>query len=258
MPTVYWYGNAAIKLAFEDCVLAFDPYFASDALEMPERYDVLRDVQAFLITHGHFDHVAHLAALCARYALQAYVPEALVPPLTRAFAFAPERLQPVRVQHAFALGETQLLPLLGAHVRFDTPLIAKTLWRVLSSPAESAAFIRRHGPTRYPLGECVVWLIERRGFRFLHFGSLAMAPNVSYPQHVDCLSLPVQGHSRIGDLAFETIRRLKPQRVLFHHFDDAFPPISQRIELGGLLERLRAAMPELTLIVPHLGQPIQL
>lgn len=256
MLSLTWHGNATLTLSGDDFALAIDPYLASDALNSPERYAFLAAVEAILVTHGHFDHVAHLPALAARFRQPIYAPEAVLPALARSGAFAPGQLLVASPQASFFVGGAQLTPLLGAHVRFDAPLIAQTLLRVVASPKQSAEFIRRHGFASYPLGGCLAWLIEHRGFRLLHFGSLAMAPNVSYPQDVDLLCLPVQGHSRICDLAFKAVSRLKPRKVLFHHFDDAFPPLSQTIELSGLVARLNAAFPELSVVVPRRCEPL--
>jgi L-ascorbate metabolism protein UlaG (beta-lactamase superfamily) len=104
----------------------------------------------------------------------------------------------------------------------------------------------------------VGWLIEHEGLRLFHMGSLALHPEETYPKGMDVLSLPLQGHTRIHEMAVEMVEELAPKKVFVQHFDDGFPPVSQQVPTGPFVEIMNRKHPEIEVMVPDYGEPIKI
>ena len=74
---------------------------------------------------------------------------------------------------------------------------------------------------------------------------------------MDLLSLPLQGHTRIHELALRLVGTLTPKQVLPQHFDDGFPPVSQEAPTGPFLRLMSRIHPKVEVLVPDYGKPVQ-
>jgi L-ascorbate metabolism protein UlaG (beta-lactamase superfamily) len=142
----------------------------------------------------------------------------------------------------------------GRHVRFDARLILATLLRTLHSFRQAAALLERQSPA----GEVAVWQARCHGQTLLHLGSLGLDPSERYPAPIGELSLPLQGSSRIYELALAAVEKLRPRVVFFHHFDDAFPPVSAQIPTQPMLDLLRQKAPGVKAVAPVFGVPVEI
>lgn len=256
MLSLTWYGNATLKVSTKESEIVFDPFVTLNPKLPKLRFSDIKDVGAILVTHGHFDHVADLPGFSrrlmatAQIVLPAEVAENLKKqPDIRADSFlVPEFLAPMR------FGSLKATMYRGRHVKFDRLLVIKTLLRSITAPKKFLEMAK----APFPEGRCVCWLVEYRGFKLLHLGSLGLDPAETYPADVDFLSLPLQGHSKINDMAFDMIEKFQPKGVMLHHFDNGFPPVSQQIPTRPLVDRLNKKYPEMGVMVPDYGKPIKI
>ena len=241
------------------------PWFSILTLRVTRRYPRwkardLVDADAFLITHGHFDHCVDLPQFCPSLNKKAYGPAEVTRNLQSKHGMSGDLLVETTLGEKIEIGPFSVTPLSAEHISFDLPIILSTAGNILSK-----GFMRRwpnlkrnlDDHRKFPMGRCVAWLVEHNGKRLLHLGSLALDENEAYPQGVDVLSLPLQGHSRVQEIAAEIAAKLKPKAVYAHHFDDAFPPISQAIPTEPFVKQVRQNSPGMQTLVPTYREPIE-
>ena len=147
----------------------------------------------------------------------------------------------------------------GKHIKFDARLIRHTFLslRILRYfPNFLSLLFRNH---TYAEGdETLAYLIETGGKKILVLGSLALREETEYPKYVDMLVLPYQGATDLVSAALAILARIEPRTVLLDHFDDAFPPISRRIDTKPLKKALEEYYPEHPVVKPTAGKAITL
>ncbi len=249
-----WYGNASVRIDASDTGIVIDPYITRNP-ELPKlRPENISDVSGILVTHGHFDHAESLPYFSEETGVKIYLSPETAANLKKNQGMDDGKFVIPDYSQALGIGSLNVTMLRGRHIRFDGKLIMKTLFRSLFSPVR----LYRIGKAPFPEGRTVTWVIEGAGVRFLHLGSLGLDPGEEYPEGADILSLPLQGHSRIHEMAFEIIEKIKPQKVFLHHFDDAFPPISSTIDPLPLVRMLDRNHPEIDVMVPEYGVPVKI
>jgi L-ascorbate metabolism protein UlaG (beta-lactamase superfamily) len=99
----------------------------------------------------------------------------------------------------------------------------------------------------------VVYDISVAGERVLLMGSLNLDRETEYPVGADLLIMPLQGRSDIAKYAMKFLERLRPKRVLVDHCDDAFPPISSRVDTGRFAALMNHRYPDVAVLCPQAG-----
>ncbi|MFC1883150.1 MBL fold metallo-hydrolase [Thermodesulfobacteriota bacterium] len=253
MLSLTWYGNATVKIMSDDSEIVFDPFITLNSKLPQLQVSDIAGVSSILVTHGHFDHVADIPFFSNKLNAKTYLPAEVYenlkenPGIRKDTFLTPSLLEPIQI------GDLKATMYRTRHIQFDKPLVIKTLLRSFFSPIK----FRQISKQNTPMGRCVGWLIEQGGFRLFHIGSLTLHPEESYPKGMDVLSLPLQGHTLINDMAVEVIEKLSPKRVFIQHFDDGFPPISQQIPTEPFVELMNQKHPEIDVIVPDYGKPIE-
>jgi len=257
-----WHGNATLKLTAENGTsIVFDPFFSRNPNIKPFELKDIENVSAILVTHGHFDHVADLPFISSKLRKEIYAPEEVAHNLSSRLGVPVEFLHNADYGNETQIGAFKIKPFKSRHVKFDLPLIASTLAGLVKNMnRDSLARLKRNmsDHLRMPMGRCIGWLVEADGRSLLHFGSMAFDEHEHYPQNVDVLSLPFQGNSQVDLLALSAVERLKPEAVLLHHFDDAFPPISSAVETATFASLMKQKHPQITVYIPDYDQPITL
>jgi len=257
MIELQWLGVAGFRVAAGATAFLIDPYVARVEDATPKqtiRPANLCSVGPIFLSHGHFDHAADVGEIAGEGQVVCGAPTALGSALRGGVPLA--QLRPARPGQFFEFEGFSAQPFESRHVRFDLPLIfaaCKRLdWRALT--AANLAL-------RYPSGQVLSWRFHVEGTIIHHFGSAGASVEELRrlaAQPIDVLLLPLQGHSRICDIALRHVEILRPRCVVPHHWDDFLPPVSQTVDLRPFLAEMRRRFPAVQVIVPQIDQPIYL
>ncbi|MCX6006681.1 MAG: MBL fold metallo-hydrolase [Chloroflexi bacterium] len=235
-----WLGTAGFQIEAGDHRFLIDPYLTRNANSKPVQsmrpHDICDAGQIF-ISHGHFDHLSDVPAITAMDSSNVYCSKTAAATLARK-GVDKNRVHAVTEDGYTAdFGGYKAQAFFSRHVKFDIPLVARTLWQIGSN---GPRLLNMH--LGYPKGQVLSWRFMIDGFTIHHFGTAGSTPEelerlASHP--LDLLLVPLQGHTRIYDVACEYVRVLKPRMVIAHHQDDFYPPISTAVNIDPFLIKVR-------------------
>ncbi len=246
---IKWFGTATLSFSSEDKSILLDPFLPlSSKLPAPsvEELAALGDI---FITHGHFDHLMIVPQVLQAGESVVYCCKTAAENLYRE-GVPDKRVVIIKPGDKFEKGPFEITVYRGVHIRFDLPLIIKTLIsrRCLSNFSALKMLLKESN--RYPEGEVLVYRIAADGKTVLHMGSLNLEGSENYPVGSGLLTLPFQGRSDLNSYALQFIERLKPKALYLHHFDDSFPPVSSPVDTASFVNKVAREYPDLPVIVP--------
>lgn len=230
-----WYGTAALILKEDDTSIAFDPFCGLELHESLHSKSLspgeqeFRKIENVFITHGHFDHIARIPAIYKKASLKLRCTQTPYNTMLRK-GIRPDQMQVIRPGERIDVGPFTVTAYQSRHCRFDLPLIVKTLFRpkFFSHPVHLVHLLKML--LIYPENkEILLYEILCADKRIQIMGSLNLSADVKYPIGADMLILPFQGRSDLEKFGLDIVRRLKPKKVFLDHYDDSFPPISDKI-----------------------------
>jgi L-ascorbate metabolism protein UlaG (beta-lactamase superfamily) len=239
-----WLGTAGFKVETGDNVFLIDPYLTRNARAMPQQPMQTRelpDAGQIFITHGHFDHLHDVPAIMAQGTSAVYCSEVAAATLLREGADRGRVHTVTSDGYAADFGGYTAQAFFSRHVKFDIPLVARTLCRVGLAYRRLSAILRG-----YPPGQVLSWRFTIGGYTVHHFGSGGSPPEELQrlaPRPTDLLLVPLQGHTHICDIALEYVRVLKPRLVIPHHQDDFYPPISTYVDIAPFVAQVKRHCP---------------
>ena len=262
---VTWYGAAGFRIEGEAAcsgrVFLIDPYLGHSARAHAYAYDV-GGASGIFVSHGHFDHMASVPRIARQTGATVYCSPRARQALRRQ-GVRDAQLVAARDGDCFDRGAYAARCFNSTHVRFDLPLILKTLLRSIPSIPRQ---IWRLGRLRHwPQGQVLSWRfrLPGEGGRIIqHFGSAGWTEmeltRLTALDAPDVLLLPLQGHSRICHIAAHVVERLGPRLVVPHHHDDFYPPLSRAVDILPFVEAVRSRCPTTEVVVPTLGRSVAL
>ncbi len=239
-----WLGTAGFQVETGNHIFLIDPYLSRNPQSKPVQTIKPGDIAGagkIFITHGHFDHLFDIPAIMAQGTSQVYCSEIAAATLLREGADV-KRIHAVKEDgYSTDFGGYKAEAFFSRHVKFDIPLVARTLWRVGTGYNRFSGMLKN-----YPEGQVLSWRFTMNGYTMHHFGSGGSTPEelerlAANP--IDLLLVPLQGHTRICDIAFEYVRVLKPRMVIAHHQDDFYPPISTAVDIGPFIKAVKEKCP---------------
>ncbi len=270
MTTLTWFGTNSFLLETPGTSLLVDPFLGMPGAEHPlhvhdfTQAGTRHAVRDILITHCHFDHLSSVPAILAEHPAVVYCTECGIPAL-KAAGCSTENVIVISPGDEFAIDDIQVKVYQGRHIHFDSKLVRETLAPShLASNAKNLPQIIRLSQAYREKHETLVYELTGKSeadctpIRMVFLGSLSLDATESYPTGADYLVLPYQGSSHLVDFAREVIRQLEPKCVIASHFDNSFPPISQRVGLSELKRLMVSEFPQVKLIIPRFKEPINL
>lgn len=255
---ITWFGAASLLLEYEQDSILIDPFLPLRGAENPAFLLDYIEQDSILITHGHLDHLACVPHIMEHADATVYCSKLPAAILEKKKVNGDQiaLIQPGTVLH---FGEIIVTVLPGKHISYDSRLIKNTLFNPRMLRYFPNTFALAVNNITFKEGnETLIYQIEAGGKRILVLGSLNLDENTEYPKYVDMLVLPYQGASDLITPALSIIEKIEPRTVLLDHFDDAFPPISRRVDTRSLKKVLTEHFPDLPVAKPTAGKPVTL
>ena len=250
-----WYGTATILLEQDGTQLLFDPFLPLNTKVFQPPVAELAETDNILVTHGHFDHIAHIPAIL-KQSTQKTMVYCTHKPREGLIAKGVDSgiIRKISPGDELNIGHFIVRVLKGKHIVFDKAIVIKTFCnpRVLANWGKFI-YMLKENKDYGEFGETVVYDIQAKEKRILLLGSLNLDENTDYPKGADLLVLPFQGRSDINTYAMSFIDRLQPKKVLLDHFDNSFPPISSNINTGLFVSLMQEKYPSIPVICPQPG-----
>jgi L-ascorbate metabolism protein UlaG (beta-lactamase superfamily) len=208
---VTWLGQAAFRIVTPaGRVIVTDPWLRTNPLT-PERYrqpEGFDRVDAILVSHGHFDHIADAPALAQRHNVPIRAPGDLA-------------------QTAMTLGvlPAALLPRMN---KGGTVQLAPGVTATAVRAEHSSVYVWRNPATgkdeTHPGGEAVGWIITlENGFRIYHAGDTAVFGDmrlIGERYKPDLALVPIGGNFTMdpADAAWAVRELIRPTAVIPMHY----------------------------------------
>lgn len=257
-----WLGTSGYKIETDDLSILIDPYLSRNALAHPVQSLKTEDVAAagqIFITHGHFDHISDVPAIMATGKSQAYCSETAASTLIR-YGADSDRIHAMAADgFSIDFGAYRAEAFFSRHVKFDIPLVVRTLCRMGPSGYRRAS--RAGIRDNYPLGQVLSWRFNINGYSIHHFGSAGSTADELKrlsARPLDLLLVPLQGNTRICDIALEYVRVLKPRLVIPHHQDNFYPPVSSAVDIRPFVMKVYETCPDTEVRVMAMNEMIRL
>ena len=250
---IAWLGTASLLIEGEEGSILFDPYLRSFSAGLPPfPMDVLPGVGAIFITHPHLDHFADMNAITPRCACPVYVNRRGLF-IARLQRFDLSRFRAIRAGDEVRVGSLTVRAYAGRHCFYDRFILRKTIRRAARPECLRAGLMieRQNRQFRIDLRRDVLAyeVIEGEKSVFL-LGSANCRRDVAYPGHMDLLVYPYQGRSDMLPYSLRLLSRFSPGRVMLDHFDDAFPPVSARMDCAPFVRAAAKAYPGVEVFTP--------
>ena len=245
-----WLGTAGFELRLGLISVLLDPFLSRGKGARPVLPLAAADLHAdaILITHGHYDHAYDVPNLARQTGAPVYA-SASVCDVLHDLGIPARQLRSMAAGRMWRIGQVSVLAVASRHARFDLPLV----WRGLRRLGWQAFRLLR-AMAAYPCGDVLGYQFTTVQGSVLHFGSAGWYREELARLHPDVVLLPLQGHSRIYDIAGQATGLLRPRRVVPHHFDDFYPPVSELIDVQAFGTMMRERMPDVEVVVPRIGE----
>lgn len=248
---ITWFGTASLALESDSGTrILLDPF-----LRMNKRLQTIPladyvGYDAILLTHGHVDHIYHVPKVAAADKNVPIYCTAAPARSLRIMGVDGSRIRRIRPDDSFSVGDIEITARHGRHVRFNLPYIAASTPQCMLRPVKAALLIAS-GVTLPERGEIVIFEIRCDGKTVTVMGSFGVDAKANYREKPDILVLPYNGSTNIPALAEAPLKSLQPKMVFFDHYDDAFPPLTRRMDVENYEKRLKKDFPGLQTLIPE-------
>lgn len=241
---IFWYSNASIIIQSGDKSIAFDPFCSitpgdlkKNGKKLPFEKE-LSGADDVFVTHGHFDHIYHIPRLYAAGNARIFCTKTPAEKLKRK-GIAKNRVSEIAPEMTIKSGPFTVLTRRGKHCKFDMSLLYKTIFslRFFRHPLHLLRLLWIH-MTYHENGEILFYEVRCEGRRIQILGSMNLDNSEDYPTGADLLILPLQGRSDQDTYALKIVDRLMPKAVLLDHYDNAFEPLTNSVDVSGFIENV--------------------
>ena len=254
---ITWWGTAGFQIKAGEQMFLIDPYLSRNAAARPQQPlmpSAISRADQIFVSHGHFDHILDIPAIAAQTECKVYCCPVAAKTLKQK-GLKTDQIQEIPNDDTTLTFEGyRARAFFSQHVKFDRWLLVKSLSRINFR-------IPRYLPLtkEYPVGQVLSWQFEIDGRVLQHFGSAGSTPDElkRLGQHkIDTLLVPLQGHTRICDIALKYVQAIKPRMVIPHHQDDFFPPISTYVDIRPFIKAVRRTCPDTAIRIMQINETI--
>lgn len=246
---VTWYGTASIGIDDGKTRLLFDPFLRLNRRLDNTPMETFLGADAVLVTHGHVDHIMNIPELMRKDRnVELFCTKTPAATLNKR-GVAKDRMHIIAPGDSFSIGDFNIKVYQGKHVDFDKGYVRSVFGRctVMFPKTFKMEYYNLQMPEN---GEIVVYEVENAGKTVLLMGSYGTDSNVDYPVNPDMFILPYGGSSQIDELSAPFIEKLRPKKIMVDHFDDAFPPLTKRMNVEKFGKDVTSVYPEMDFIIP--------
>ena len=252
---ITWFGTASVALESGGTKILFDPFLRLNKKLAPLTPEDFAGYDAILLTHGHMDHLLHVPqVLEADKNVTVYCTAAPKKTLMKK-GVGEDRIALIAPGDTLTFGDISVRVRQGHHVLFDPAYIGRSFPKCLPH-IPTALWMISTGVTMPERGQIVIYEITCEGKTVLLMGSYGTVRTEDYAKP-DVWIFPYNGSTRIPKLAERDICALQPKTILFDHYDDAFPPLTQRMDTERYAVRLQAEHPEIRTVIPTEREPME-
>lgn len=252
-----WYGTASLLIEADGKKFLFDPFYRlNKKLERPAPEEFY-GADVILNTHPHFDHLCDLPEILKHTSAKIYGTPAMVKNLAAHGVNVDEKAEAITSALKFGNAEIRAYP--ARHVKNNLGLIVKTalVGALKFQYAKAIKILKKH--REYPMGgDIVAFEFTAEGKRILILGSAGTTDGLNLPTGADVLVYPFQGRGNMTKYSLPIIEELQPKSVILDHFDNAFPPITGKVNTGAFVKAMQRLHPEIPVTVPGYKQKIEL
>lgn len=258
---ITWLGTASIRIEAEGERILFDPFVQLVGGENPNCIaDFLQD-DTICITHGHLDHLMEVPEFLEEEGAgeaTVFCGSVAADTLSK-LVLDTSNVVKVEPGTCFSIGKINIRVWEGKHAKpgagdIIRKLFSKRLVRYFKN-ALALGYLHLKFPEK---GQTYLYELQAEGKTVLVMGSLGLKEEISYPTGADLLILPYQGSAYLEQEALEVIERLQPKRVFLDHFDDAFPPVSDRVDTRGFKKLMDEQFPQISVVKPSVGKTVEI
>lgn len=232
-----WLGTAGFIVKSKEGEIVFDPFLSRGrGAVSPFSVQSFENSQALFVGHGHFDHTFDIPKIVAGTDLKVFAP-GLTGQVLKFRGVPADRLANAS-NTEILFKPFKLRAFRSAHTRFDLPLILSTVKRCGVQGCLEACGLG----LGYPKGLVQSYFFEVNGKKILFVSSAGCTEDelLMYQKlEVDYFLAPLQGHSKIQEIAAKQTSIIKPKVVIPHHHDDFYPPLSQNISVEVFRDKLK-------------------
>jgi L-ascorbate metabolism protein UlaG (beta-lactamase superfamily) len=252
-----WFGTAGFRIKTDKYTILIDPYLSRNEQAIPRQSlnpSDIQDGEMIFISHGHFDHIYDVPTISSNTGAKVYCGKGIGDTLIRN---GMERGQIHEINfdgENFDFNGIQAQAFFSRHVKFDRWLIFKTLARINFRLPKYLPLTRD-----YPEGQVLSWRFNVEGKSIHHFGSAGSTSDELKQlgcQPTDILLVPLQGHSRIIQIAHKYVKALKPGVVIPNHQDNFFPPISTMVDPQPFVELVKQTNPDTEIKILEINETV--
>lgn len=258
---ITWLGTASIRIEAEGERILFDPFVQLVGGENPNCIEDFLEDDTICITHGHLDHLmeapefleeegaGEATVFCGSVAADTL--SKLVPDTSNVVC--------VRPGCCFHIGKVRIRVWEGRHARPGFWTGVRKLFSVRLIKYFRNALALGYLNLKFPeKDQTYLYELQAEGKTVLVMGSLGLKEEICYPEGADLLILPYQGSARLEQEAMRIVRRLRPKRIMLDHFDDAFPPVSNRVDTRSFKALMDEEFPQIAVVKPAAGKSVEI
>lgn len=249
---VKWYGTATVGIEENGEEILFDPFLRRNPfLKNTTGIDGFAGRKAVFVTHGHFDHIWDIPALLDMDKdVTVYCGSVAADNLLKK-GVDPSRLHIISHGDKIQAGSMTVTAYKAKHIVFDAGYVAQVVPRcTLLFPVLFKMVTWNH---QMPLKEeIMMYEIDNGEKRVMLSGSFGWFEDVQYPENTDMFVLAHGGSTRVPKLVSPFIAQTRPKRVLMDHWDDAFPPLTKRVNVEKSCRILGDEYKDIEFVIPEI------